>query len=104
MRTGRWQGSRTGTVREHGPVRCRRQRPVQPAALEERRATTVAATAPIVEAQLTTTKRAGGAAGPKTLPETLDQVFQRRAHGADGSGRRRRLFLAPPKRRFKPAI
>jgi hypothetical protein len=77
---------------------------VEVRALEQRRAATAADTAPVLEAQLPTAKGAGGAAGPKALPETLDQGFQRRAHGADGRGRRRNRPLAPPERRCEPAI
>src|SRR5436305_11997255 len=56
-----------------------------------------AAALSVLEAQLARTNRAGGAAGPEALPETLDQDFQRRAHGADGSGRpNSRSLLAPP--------
>src|SRR3954471_20777693 len=81
----------------HMADRGRSQAPLQPASLEERRATTVADTTPVIEAQLSATDGAGGAAGPKTLPETLDQGFQRRAHGAGGSGRRdSRRLTAPP--------
>src|SRR3954471_6549694 len=61
----------------HMADRGRSQAPLQPASLEERRATTVADTTPVIEAQLSATDGAGGAAGPKTLPETLDQGFQR---------------------------
>src|SRR3954466_16021742 len=85
--------------------RGRRQAPVQPARLEERRAAALTDTPTVVEAQLATANRAGGAAGPKTLPETLDQSFQRRAHGAGGSGRREFTRLsAPPERRCEPGI
>src|SRR3954469_16104836 len=65
--------------------------------LRKDRAAARADAAPVVEAQLPTADRAGGAAGPETLPETLDQGFQRRAHGADGSGRLESTsLLAPP--------
>src|SRR3954454_16133893 len=77
--------------------RGRSQAPVQPAELRERRAAAGTHTSTVVEAQLATAHGAGGAAGPKTLPETLDQGFQRRAHGAGGSGRRdSRRLTAPP--------
>src|SRR3954454_22262466 len=68
--------------------RGRSQAPVQPAELRERRAAAGTHTSTVVEAQLATAHGAGGAAGPKTLPETLNQGFKRRAHGAGGSGRR----------------
>src|SRR5213080_822441 len=57
--------------------------------LRKNRPTAIAAPRPVAQPKRARTERAGGAAGPQTLPETLDQGHERRVHGAGGSGRGR---------------
>src|SRR5436853_6289003 len=62
----------------------------------QQRPAAIAAPSPVAQPKRARTQRAGGAAGPQTLPETLDQGHERRVHGAGGSGGGRTCLSAPP--------